>query len=83
MRRTAYHLTEVLRLLAKAERDRSTINLKAWTSDGETVDYTGWLVRGSSWRGGFHRLVNPANAEVRTFRTSTFTSSWAYSIFMT
>ncbi len=26
MRRTAYHLTEVLRLLAKAERDRSTIN---------------------------------------------------------
>ena len=65
MRRTAYHLTEVLRLLAKAERDRSTINLKAWTSDGETVDYTGWLVRGSSWRGGFHRL-NPANAEVRT-----------------
>ena len=66
MRRTAYHLTEVLRLLAKAERDRSTINLKAWTSDGETVDYTGWLVRGSSWRGGFHRLVNPANGEVRT-----------------
>ena len=56
MRRTAYHLTEVLRLLAKAERDRSTINLKAWTSDGKTVDYTGWLVRGS----------NPANAEVRT-----------------
>ena len=44
MRRTAYHLTEVLRLLAKAERDRSTINLKAWTSDGKTVDYTGWLV---------------------------------------
>ena len=66
MRRTAYHLTEVLRLLAKAERDRSTINLKAWTSDGDTVDYTGWLVRGSSWRGGFHRLVNPANAVVRT-----------------
>ena len=66
MRRTAYHLTEVLRLLAKAERDRSTINLKAWSSDGETVDYTGWLVRGSSWRGGFHRLVNPANSEVRT-----------------
>lgn len=66
MKRTAYHLTEVLRLLAKAERDRSTINLKAWTSDGETVDYTGWLVRGSSWRGGFHRLVNPTNAEVRT-----------------
>ena len=66
MRRTAYHLTEVLRLLAKAERDRSTINLKAWTSDGETVDYTGWLVRGSSWRGGFHRLINPANVEVRT-----------------
>ena len=52
MRRTAYHLTEVLRLLAKAERDRSTINLKAWTSDGETVDYTGWLVRGSSWQIG-------------------------------
>lgn len=66
MRRTAYHLTEVLRLLAKAERDHSTINLRAWTTDGETVDYTGWLVGGSSWRGGFHRLVNPANGEVRT-----------------
>lgn len=66
MRRTAYHITEVLRLLAKAERDRSTVNLRAWTTDGETIDYTGWLVAGSSWRGGFHRLVNPANGEVRT-----------------
>ncbi len=66
MRRTAYHLTEVLRLLAKAERDRSTINLKAWTSDGRVIDYSGWLVKGGSWRGGFHRLVNPANGEVRT-----------------
>lgn len=66
MRRTAYHINEVLRLLDQACRDGSTVNLRAWTSEGERIDYSGWHVRGGSWRGGFHRLVNPANAEVRT-----------------
>ena len=65
-KRTAYHINEVLKLLDRARQDGSTVNLRAWTSEGEAVDYTGWLVRGSSWRGGFHRLVNPANGEVRT-----------------
>lgn len=66
MQRTAYHINEVLKLLDKAKDDGATVNMKAWTQDGQTIDYTGWLVRGGSWRGGFHRIVNPANGEVRT-----------------
>lgn len=66
MQRTAYHINEVLLLLDKAQLDHATVRLSAWTSEGKAVSYDGWLVKGGSWRGGFHRLVNPANGEVRT-----------------
>ena len=66
MQRTAYHINEVLRLLDKAQLDHATVRLSAWTSEGKAVSYDGWLVKGGSWRGGFPRLVNPANGEVRT-----------------
>lgn len=66
MAKNAYHINDVCLLLDKAMADEAAVNLKAWTSDGRVIDYNGWLVKGGSWRGGFHRLVNPANGEVRT-----------------
>ena len=46
--------------------EHATIRLRAWTTDGRTVNYDGWLVSGGSWRGGFHRLMHPATGEVHT-----------------
>ena len=66
MAKNAYHINDVCLLLDKAKADEAVVNLQAWTSDGRVIDYSGWLVKGGSWRGGFHRLVNPANGEVRT-----------------
>lgn len=66
MAKQAYHINDVCLLLDKAKADEAVVNLQAWTSDGRVIDYSGWLVKGGSWRGGFHRLVNPANGEVRT-----------------
>lgn len=66
MAKNAYHINDVCLLLDKAKADEAAVNLQAWTSDGRVIDYSGWLVKGGSWRGGFHRLVNPANGEVRT-----------------
>lgn len=66
MSKNAYHINDVCLLLDKAKAEEAAVNLQAWTSDGRVIDYSGWLVKGGSWRGGFHRLVNPANGEVRT-----------------
>lgn len=66
MAKNAYHINDVCLLLDKAKADEAAVNLQAWTSDGRVIDYSGWLVKGGSWRGGFHRLVNPVNGEVRT-----------------
>lgn len=66
MPKSAYHINEVLKLMDKARDEGATVNLKAWSSEGEVIDYNGWMVKGGSWRGGFHRLVNPVNGEVRT-----------------
>lgn len=66
MAKNAYHINDVCLLLDQAKADEAAVNLMAWTSDGRVIDYSGWLVKGGSWRGGFHRLMNPANGEVRT-----------------
>ena len=66
MQRKAYHINEVQKLLDSAQRTGLAVSLQAWCTGGSAITYDGWLVRGGSWRGGFHRLVNPTNGEVRT-----------------
>ena len=66
MKRAAFHINEVLKMMDKAKDDHATVRLRAWTTDGRTVNYDGWLVSGRSWRGGFHRLMHPATGEVHT-----------------
>jgi len=53
-------------LLDVAQDTRQKVWVEAWAKDGRIVRYDGWLVSSSSWRGGFHRLLNPANNEIRT-----------------
>ena len=66
MKRAAFHINEVLKMMDKANADHATVKLRAWTTDGRTVNYDGWLVSGGSWRGRFHRLMHPATGEVHT-----------------
>ena len=61
----ALHINEVLQLLDKAGKERKKVNVRAWKKDGNEVDYIGWLPLTGHWRGGFHRLMNPQNGEVR------------------
>ena len=32
---------------------------------GNVIEYRGWMVS-SNWRGGWHRIVNPVNNQIRT-----------------
>mgnify|MGYP000246048546 FL=1 len=54
MKRAAFHINEVLKMMDKAKDDHATIRLRAWTTDGRTVNYDGWLVSGGSWRSLAH-----------------------------
>jgi len=53
-------------ILDVARESRQKVFVKAWDSKGNIIEYNGWLVSSSNWRGGWHRLLNPANNEIRT-----------------
>jgi len=55
----------MLHVLAVAEEHRQTLDIKAWRSDGGINEYMGWLVHHDHWRGGYVRLRNPRNREIR------------------
>ena len=59
------HFNEMLHLLAIAEEHRQTFNIKAWRSDGEIIEYKGWLVHHDYWRGGYVKLRNPVSRQIR------------------
>ncbi len=59
------HFNEMLHLLAIAEEHRQTLNIKAWRSDGEIIEYKGWLVHHDYWRGGYVKLRNPVSRQIR------------------
>lgn len=53
------------RIIAVAQERRQTLNIIAWKTDGNVVEYKGWLVHHDHWRGGYVRLRNPVNGELR------------------
>ncbi len=63
--RGVIHFSEMLHLIAIAEERRQTLNVTAWESDGNIVEYRGWLVHHDYWRGGYVRLKNPLNNQIR------------------
>ncbi len=53
-------------MLDAARETRQRVNVLAWDSKGNIIEYRGWLVSSSNWRGGWHRLLNPVSREIRT-----------------
>lgn len=59
------HFSEMQRLMDTAYQRRQTLNIKAFRSDGIRVEYRGWIIHHQYWKGGYVRLVNPVNREIR------------------
>lgn len=64
--RNPIHFNEGLQLLDIARDSRQRVNILAWDSKGNIIEYKGWLVSSSDWRRGWHRIVNPVNNQIRT-----------------
>lgn len=62
---SSLHISEVEYLLDKAKKDGMQVNVEALDITGALNAYNGWYVQGGYWRGGFHRLRNPVNGEIR------------------
>lgn len=52
-------------MMDTAYQRRQTLNIKAFRSDGNRVEYRGWIIHHQYWRGGYVRLVNPVNRQIR------------------
>lgn len=61
----AIHFSEMQRLMDTAYQHSQTLNIIAWRGDGHKVEYRGWKVYHHYWRGGYVRLVNPLNHQIR------------------
>ena len=65
--RKAIHINEAMQILDLARERRQTVNLKVWElQTGNVIEYRGWLVSSSNWKGGWHRVINPVNNQIRT-----------------
>lgn len=64
--RKPIHFKEMQQLLDIARETHQKVNILAWELKGNIIEYRGWLVSSSSWRKGWHKLVNPVNNQIRT-----------------
>jgi len=67
MRKKAIHINEAMQIMDIAKERKQTVNLRAWEMQtGDVIEYRGWMVSSSNWKGGWHRIVNPKNNQIRT-----------------
>ena len=65
--RKAIHFNEAMQVMDIARERKQPVDLKVWElQTGNVIEYRGWLVSGSNWRGGWHRVINPVNNQIRT-----------------
>lgn len=64
--RNPIHFKQMQQLLDVARETHQNVNVSAWDQKGNVIEYRGWLVSSSSWRKGWHKLINPVNNEIRT-----------------
>lgn len=64
--RNPIHFKQMQQLLDIARETHQKVNILAWELKGNIIEYRGWLVSSSSWRKGWHKLINPVNNEIRT-----------------
>lgn len=77
------HLTEIKKQLDIAKIRAQLVNLRCWElKSGDIIDYRGWLVIGSHWRGGTHRLKNPVNGQIRMVRDITIFEFMGHEIYL-
>lgn len=63
----AIHFKEMQQMLDLANERKQTVNVKAWEAQtGNIIEYNGWTVLSSNWKGGWHRLSNPVSGQIRT-----------------
>jgi len=63
----AIHINEAMQIMDIAREKKQTVNLKVWEGQtGNVIEYRGWMVSGSNWKGGWHRIINPMNNQIRT-----------------
>lgn len=67
------HINEMRKQMDIARIRGQQVNLDCWElKTGDIINYRGWLVVGSHWRGGTHRLMNPRNRkQIRMVRDIT------------
>ena len=64
--RNPIHFKQMQQLLDIARETHQKVNILTWDQKGNVIEYRGWLVSSSSWRKGWHKLINPVNNEIRT-----------------
>lgn len=64
--RRPVHFKQAQQMLDVARETHQKVNVSAWDQKGNVIEYRGWLVSSSSWRKGWHKLINPVNSEIRT-----------------
>ena len=64
--RKPIHFKEAMQLLDIARESKQRVNISAWDSKGNIIEYKGWMVSSSSWRKGWHKIINPVNNQIRT-----------------
>lgn len=63
----AIHINEAMQIMDIAREKRQTVNLRVWEGQtGAVIDYQGWMVSSSSWKKGWHKVINPMNNQIRT-----------------
>lgn len=63
----AIHINDAMQVMDIAREQHQKVDLDVWEGQtGEIIHYKGWLVSSSSWRGGWHRIINPVNNQIRT-----------------
>ena len=66
-KRKPIHFNDAMQLLDVARESKQRVNLLVWEGKtGNVIEYKGWLVSSSSWRKGWHRIINPVNNQIRT-----------------
>lgn len=66
-KKKAIHINEAMQIMDLARERKQTVNLKVWEQQtGNVIEYRGWLVSSSNWKGGWHRVINPVNNQIRT-----------------
>lgn len=65
--RKPIHFNDAIQLLDIARESKQRVNLLVWEGKtGNVIEYKGWMVSSSSWRKGWHKIINPVNNQIRT-----------------